>query len=91
MVVLGWVLYKMDPRQCGQAEEHILQGIRTLDEQKVKPISAIGHLALGNLYADTGQKEKALQSLKTAKAAFQEMRMDYWLRRTQEVLERIEG
>lgn len=36
-----------------------------------------------------GQKEKALETLKTAEAAFQEMGMDYWLRRTQEVLEKL--
>jgi len=38
-----------------------------------------------------GQREKALENLKKAKGMFQEMRMDYWLRRTQEVLERGQG
>ena len=43
------------------------------------------------IYADTGRKEKALESLKEAETAFREMGMDYWLRRTQEVLKRLEG
>ena len=38
-----------------------------------------------------GQREKALENLKKAKGMFQEMGMDYWLRRTQEVLERVQG
>jgi len=37
-----------------------------------------GYLFLGELYADRGQGEKA-----------QEMGMDYWLARTQEVLGRL--
>ncbi|GAG25692.1 unnamed protein product, partial [marine sediment metagenome] len=37
------------------------------------------------------QKEKALETLKKADGMFREMGMDYWLRRTQEVLERIQG
>jgi hypothetical protein len=44
---------------------------------------------LGELYADTGQKEKALEHLKKAEERFQEMGMDYWLAKTQEVLERL--
>jgi len=38
-----------------------------------------------------GQREKAPEYLKKVEAAFQEIGMDYWLRRTQEVLERVEG
>jgi hypothetical protein len=41
---------------------------------------------LGELYADTGQKEKALEHLKKAEERFQEMGMRYWLAKTQEVL-----
>jgi len=62
-----------------------------LDEMKLKPWSATGYLSLGELYADMGQKKKALETLKKAEGMMQEMGMDYWLRRTQEVLERIEG
>ena len=62
-----------------------------LDEMKLKPWSARGYLYLGELCADTGQKEKALETLKKAEGMFQEMGMDYYLRRTQEVLERVQG
>ena len=48
-----------------------------------------GYLRLGVLYADTGQKEKALKTLKKAEAEFQDMGMDYYLQKTQEALERI--
>jgi len=38
-----------------------------------------------------GQREKALETLKKATGMFQEMGMDYWLHRTQEVLERLDN
>jgi tetratricopeptide (TPR) repeat protein len=59
------------------------------EEAKAKPHYAIGYLSMGELYAATGQNEKALETLKKAKSMFQEMGMDYWLRRTQSVLERL--
>jgi hypothetical protein len=33
-----------------------------------------------------GEKEKAIENLNKAEAMFREMRMDYWLTRTQKVL-----
>jgi tetratricopeptide (TPR) repeat protein len=90
-VALGRVIGRADPAQSAEAEERILQGIRMLEEIKLRPWLAESYLFLGELYADTGQMEKALEALKKAEAEFSEMGMDYWLRRTQEVLERVEG
>ncbi len=47
--------------------------------------------SLGDCCTDKGQTDKALEALKKAEAEFKDMGMDYWLRRTQEVLERVEG
>jgi len=90
-MLLGRILGKADKSQFAEAEESILQGIEIQDELRLKPWSYTGYLYLGELYADTGQREKALEHLKKAKRMFQEMGMDYWLRRTQEVLERVEA
>lgn len=38
------------------------------------------------MYANTGQKNKAVETLKTAENLFQKMEMDYWLAKTHEVL-----
>jgi hypothetical protein len=57
----------------------------------MKPWSAVGVLYLGELYADTGQMERALETLKKAEAEFRRMGMDYWLARTQKVLEKLEA
>jgi len=89
-VLLGRTIGKGSKSQYTKAEEYILQGIKILDEVKLKPLVSQGYVYLGELYADTGQRDKALETLKEAKAAFQEMGMDYWLRRTQEMLERVE-
>jgi len=89
-ISLGRVLGKMGKSEGVKAEESILQGIKILDELKLKPSSSLGYFFLGELYADMGQKKKALETLKKAESMMQEMGMDYWLRRTQEVLERVE-
>jgi hypothetical protein len=60
-----------------------------LDEMKIKPWVSQGYLYLGELYADTGKREKALENLKKAEAMFQEMGMDYWLARTKKLLEMV--
>ena len=91
MVWLGKILGKAKKSQNDKAQGNILQGIKILDELKMRPHCSVGYLFLGELYTDTGQKKKALETLKEAEAAFQEMGMDYWLRRTQEVLERVQA
>jgi len=88
-IFLGMVLGKADKSQCNQAEEYMLQGIKLYNKWKLRPLCSEGYLYLGELYADTGQKGKALENLKRAASEFQEMGMDYWLSRTQEVLERV--
>jgi class 3 adenylate cyclase/tetratricopeptide (TPR) repeat protein len=89
--LLGRILGKSDISRCKKAEEYIIQGNRIFDELELKPNASQGYFYLGELYADTGQKEKALETLKKAEGMFKEMGMEYWLHRTQEVLERMEG
>jgi class 3 adenylate cyclase/tetratricopeptide (TPR) repeat protein len=86
---LGRILGKTDASQSDKAEEFILKGIRILDEMKIKPWSSEGLLYLGELYADIGKRENALENLNKAEGHFKEMGMDYWLVKTQEVLGRV--
>jgi tetratricopeptide (TPR) repeat protein len=88
-ILLGRIIVKMERSQYSIAEDSILQGIRLLDVWELKPFLFQGYLYLGELYADTGQKEMAIENLKKAESAFKEMGMDYWLSRTQEVQERL--
>ncbi len=71
------------------AEEYIMKGIKQLDNLKYKPFVSRSYFYLGELYADMGQKEKALGSLRKAEQLFQEMGMDYYLAKTQEVLRKL--
>jgi tetratricopeptide (TPR) repeat protein len=86
---LGRIVGKLDPSQHNRAEKSILEGIDMLKSPKAKPFYAIGYLALGELYSDSGQTEKAMENLKISESMFKEMGMDYWLARTREVIERI--
>jgi class 3 adenylate cyclase/tetratricopeptide (TPR) repeat protein len=88
-ILLGRVFGKSGAPQADKAEECMLQGIKILDELKLKPLYAEGYHYLGELYADTDQPGKALENLEKATMLFQEMGMDYWLTKTQKVLERI--
>ncbi len=87
--LLGRILGKSGAPRVDQAEECIVKGIRILDELKAKPAYAQGYFFLGELYADTGQRDKALENLKKAEKMFKEMGMDHWLEKTQEILGRL--
>jgi class 3 adenylate cyclase/tetratricopeptide (TPR) repeat protein len=88
---LGLILVRTETSQIHKAEEYILQGMKILDEFKLRPDYARGYFYLGELYANAGQKEKALENLKKAETMFQEMGMDYWVGRTRKVLASIGG
>jgi tetratricopeptide (TPR) repeat protein len=86
---LGRISGKTERALGRRGEEYICQGIRMLNALKVKPWCAQGYLFLGELYADTGSKEKALENLKRAKGMFQEMGTDYWLGETRKIMGRL--
>ncbi|MFO7985483.1 MAG: adenylate/guanylate cyclase domain-containing protein [Desulfatiglandaceae bacterium] len=86
LLQLGRTLGKMESPATKKAEEHILQGLKILDELETKPAYAVGCLNLGELYLDAGLKEKALVNLKKAEEMFRKMGMDYWLGKVRESL-----
>ena len=88
---LGRALGKADVSQASVAEDRILQGIKLLEELKIRPWQAEGHLLAGELYADSGQKQKALTSLNRAQEMFQDMEMTHWLSRAHTALARVHG
>jgi tetratricopeptide (TPR) repeat protein len=90
LIYLGTVQQKLAASEGGQAEDLIRHGIRILEDLELKPLHSIGYLHLGELYADTERKQEALEALNTAKAAFQEMGMDYYLARTEKALEKLQ-
>jgi tetratricopeptide (TPR) repeat protein len=86
---LGRILGKADLSQSDTAAKYILKGIKMLNELKIKPWYAEGYLYLGELYASTGNREDALNNLRKAESMFQEIGMDYYLFKTQEILSRL--
>jgi tetratricopeptide (TPR) repeat protein len=88
-ITLGRISRKLDTRQIQKAKEYISKGIKIEEELKLLSYSAIGYLYLGELYSDAGQREKAVTYLKKAKEMFEEMGMDYWLARTNRILEKV--
>ena len=86
---LGRILGKADPSQSDKAKEYIFSGIKLSESLKTKVYYSMGYFFLGGLYADSGQKDLALENLKKAEVMFQEMELDYWLGKTREVLGRL--
>lgn len=89
LVGLGRVFGKRKPPQTEQAQECFSKGLAILHDLKTKPWYSQGRMFLGELYLDTGEKEKAMENLKEAEGMFQEMGPGYWLDRTRTLLERI--
>jgi tetratricopeptide (TPR) repeat protein len=85
-LLLGTILGKTEAPEINKAEECILKGIEIGKELRIKPFYSLGHLYLGELYLNGGKEEKAIGNLKKAEGMFQEMGMDYWLGKVQEVL-----
>ena len=84
-LLLGAILGETEPLQIDKAEGCFLKGIEICRELRTKPYYALGHLHLGQLYLNAGEKEKAMDNLKKAEGMFREMGMDYWLGKAQEV------
>lgn len=80
---------KTDPGQIEVAEGHIRQGISQLEEVGMLPSSGAGYSWLGEVYAESGRLEEALENLKKAETLFREMGMDYWLAKAQEALAKL--
>ena len=86
---LGRIRGKEKGSETEEVTQQIYEGIEVLNELKLKPFSAQGYLFLGEAYDNRGQPDKASENLKKAEGMFQEMEMDYWLAKTQEILERL--
>jgi tetratricopeptide (TPR) repeat protein len=90
LLQLGMVGWKSQKIKINEAEQHIRQGIRIVNELGMKPFEMVGYLYLGELFTYANEREKALEILKRAEKAFQEMKMDYWLARTQKILSKLQ-
>jgi class 3 adenylate cyclase/tetratricopeptide (TPR) repeat protein len=87
---LGMVGWKSQKIKINEAEQHIRQGIRIVNELEMKPFEMVGYLYLGELFTYANERERALENLKRAEKAFQGMGMDYWLSRTQKILSKLQ-
>ncbi len=89
LIWLGRMTGKADSQKENEAVETIQRGLKILNALETKPDVAIAHLFLGELYWDLGRADRASGFLKEAAKMFEEMGMEYWLVKTQEVLGRL--
>jgi len=89
---LGYMVKEMTPAIIEKAQHQIRHGISILEDRKLKPMSAIGYLLLGEFLASAGRKEEAMESLKKAETLYQEMEVtpqSHWLTRTKDALKKL--
>ncbi len=89
LIMLGSIKGKLDLTHMSEAQQQIRKGITILEELRLRPLSAIGYLLSGELFADAGRREEAMENLKKEEALYLEMEVtpkSYWLKRTQEAL-----
>jgi len=89
-ILLGRIYAQGAETLVEKAEKCILQGIKILEEMMLKPLYASGYCYLGQFYANTGHRDKALENLEKSGRMFREMGMDYWDAKTKELLERLQ-
>jgi len=89
LILLGRIFGRMDQPHLEIAEKYILNGIKILKELELKALYAQGYFFLGEIFAESGQHNKALESLDEAKGMFHEMGMEYWLSKTRGMLESL--
>jgi tetratricopeptide (TPR) repeat protein len=85
---------ELTPAIIEEAQHQIMNGISIFDEFKLKALSAVGYLLLGEFLANAGRKKEALENLRKAETLYQEMEItpeSYWLTRTQEALARLDS
>jgi len=82
----GYILAKTKQTGGERAKQHILEGIEILEKQGFKPDAAIGYLRLAELCSDQKNATEMLQHLNKATSMFQEMEMNFWLGKSNELL-----
>jgi tetratricopeptide (TPR) repeat protein len=85
-VLLGSIAGRLESSRFEKAKESILNGIEILESLEHKSFVAHSYRFLGELYADNGENEKALQALRKAEQMGEEMGMMYWLDKTRDAL-----
>ncbi len=90
--VRGLALGLGDPSQCARAKQDILNAAEVHEGLGTRSMRVLTPVALSQLYADTGQKEKALEYIEDLKQSIEQMRqmgMDYWVARAGRILASI--
>jgi class 3 adenylate cyclase/tetratricopeptide (TPR) repeat protein/ribosomal protein L40E len=89
LIWLGRLTGIADSPNKNEAIEYIQRGLKILRALQTKPDVSIAYLFLGEIFWSLGLADKASSFLKKAAEMFEEMGMEYWLDKTQEILEQL--
>jgi len=86
---LGEGARRRQPQDLDQATAHYHQALVLAAEVGMRPLQAHGHLGLGTLYAQTGQRQKARAELSAAMGLYRAMNMTFWLPEAEAALAQV--
>jgi tetratricopeptide (TPR) repeat protein len=77
--LLGRIAVHRHPPESALAEAHYQQALALAGELGMRPLVAHCHLGLGQLYVNTGQRERADIELTAATDIYRALGMSFWL------------
>jgi tetratricopeptide (TPR) repeat protein len=87
--LLGDIATHRDPPEVEEADASYRQALALASELGMSPLVAHCHLALGTLFARTGQRQQACAELSTAINLYRAMEMAFWLPETEAALAQV--
>lgn len=88
-ITLGRIIGKQG-LEIPKAEAAIRRGITILEELKITPQVAVGHLVLAELYGERSQPDKANPHFTRAVEIFREKHMDRWIGRAESLISLVQ-
>ena len=87
--LLGDIATHPDGFDAESGEAHYREALALAESRGMRPLIAHCHLGLGKLYARSGKREQATETLGVAAAMYRDMDMPFWLEQAQAELKAV--
>jgi len=89
LLLLGEALYRRQATCADQAEAHLRHSVVLSDELGMRPLTGLGRLRLGRLFAAVDSPKQSREHLEAAESLFRELGMDFWMAQSTAELSRL--
>lgn len=85
LIGLGEIMAQSGKFRNDDAIKNVQKGIDIVNDFEMRPVSAQGYLILGEIYLAEKNESNAIEHLNRTEKMFEDMRMDFWLEKTQKI------